>query len=870
MQFKLITMKYHLLLTVVFCFFLGIFSLHAQEILITGKAVEIGNSSGIPSVAILDSASGIGVLTNQDGVFSLKLSSGNGVLIISHISYEQHRLTYHLNSESFLNLGDIQLQPQLINLSEVNVISSFVTDRTTPLAFSTVNSKKIEQRIANQDYPEVLKFVPGIYATREGGGSGDNRLSLRGFQQENVAVMLNGVPVSSMENGLVYWSNWAGLADATEAIQVQRGMGASRIAMNSVGGTINIITKPAETLKGGFLRFSMADYGNQKTIFSISSGKLKNNTAFTFLGSHTSGPGYVDATYVHGWSYFLSFSFQPARKHKFIFTAMGSPERHGQRNYPMSIEDYKKNGIKYNSNWGIYNGQILNLSENFYHKPQLCLNYYFLPNARLSVTTSTYLSMGYGGGRFTEAFDYGKSTWSFRKNNQIDFDAIFTNNTIHNDSTNLDDGSVVYGYSKNILTHYRANHYWVGILSTLNYEVTPNVKLISGVHIRTFQSHLYEEINDLMGGRLWVDKYDWSPAGVAGRKQIKYVGDIINVNNYSSIFYSSIFSQLEYVRGPLTAFVATTVSGSAFTREDPQNYIVDPVSKTVNRYGFDMKMGCSYKIGINAQYGNLYSNIGFFTKEPYYKFIFVTYSNTVADNILNEKIKGAELGYVYDNERINARINFYSTLWNDKSVQTYENIQLNDSTLVKSNVTGLSALHMGAEIELTYTFCSTVQMSGVASLGNWKWNSDGVAQFTSNNEVVVAQMPVYTKGLFVGDAPQTQLGISFDYHNPLGLQFAIDFLWYDRLYANFDPANRTHSEDRTQPLELPAYSMLDVMLGYNFTAKQFPVILQLNCQNLFDKEVVLRCDDGPGHDMQTFKGFWSLGRTFNVSAKLSF
>ena len=60
-----------------------------------------------------------------------------------------------------------------------------------------------------------------------GGGYGDGRINLRGFNSENVAVLINGIPVNDMENGRVYWSNWAGLGDVTSSMQVQRGLGAS-------------------------------------------------------------------------------------------------------------------------------------------------------------------------------------------------------------------------------------------------------------------------------------------------------------------------------------------------------------------------------------------------------------------------------------------------------------------------------------------------------------------------------------------------------------------------------------------------------------------------------------------------------------------
>jgi len=844
--------------------------LQAQEMLVKGKIVDHNSGAEIPGVAIYDSISGIGTLSSFDGTFLIKLQSEVSLLWLSHISYKSIKIKIETNKKKIVNLGLIQLQTQSLELNAVNVISSFVTDRNTPLAFSTIQSRKIEQKIGNQDYPEVLKFTPGIYASSEGGGNGDSRLSLRGFQQENVAILLNGVPVSSMENGLVYWSNWAGLADATEAIQVQRGLGASRVAMNSVGGTINIITKPVSVKQGGFLRYSMADFGNQKTTLSFSTGKLKNNTAFTFLGSRTVGPGLVDATYVNGWSYFLNFSYEPNSRNRFIFTAMGSPEKHGQRNYPMSIADFEKYGVKYNANWGEYKSEVFNLSENFYHKPQISATHYYTMSPKAVLATSVYVSFGYGGGRYTETFNYGNSTWSFRKNNQIDFDAIFENNSTHDDSVMLQDGSSVKGYSKNILTHYRANHYWAGVASSLTYDINTSLKLISGIHFRRFKSHLFEEINDLMGGSFWVDQYAWSPSGVAGRKQIKYVGDQINVNNYSTISYSNFFGQLEYNVNSITSFLAASISGTGFRREDPQNYLVNPLSDLVLRSGFDIKSGINYKLGEKGKYGHLFANIGFYSKEPYYKFIFVNYSNAVANGIKNEKILGTELGYIYDNQFINLSVNCYNTLWRDKSMLTYENIQLNDTMLVRSNVTGLAALHKGIEIEFTWKLTYGIQFGSVASLGDWRWSSDAEAEFTNDNEVLVAKKPIYVKGLYVGDAPQTQLGFLFEYNSTAGIVFAADYLWYDRLFANFDPSTRTNASDQAQSYALPAYSMLDLMAEYSFVAKQFPIKLQINCQNVFDKEVITRGDDGVMHDASTFRGYWSTGRTFNISAKIEF
>ena len=35
------------------------------------------------------------------------------------------------------------------------------------------------------EFPEILNKTPGVYATKQGGGYGDSRISLRGFDQRN-------------------------------------------------------------------------------------------------------------------------------------------------------------------------------------------------------------------------------------------------------------------------------------------------------------------------------------------------------------------------------------------------------------------------------------------------------------------------------------------------------------------------------------------------------------------------------------------------------------------------------------------------------------------------------------------------------------
>ena len=90
--------------------------------------------------------------------------------------------------------------------------------------------------------------------------------------------MINGMPVNDMENGRVYWSNWAGLTDVVSAMQVQRGLGSSPLPISSVGGTINIVTKSTELSEGGKISVRTGNDNYLKTVVNYNTGKMDNGS----------------------------------------------------------------------------------------------------------------------------------------------------------------------------------------------------------------------------------------------------------------------------------------------------------------------------------------------------------------------------------------------------------------------------------------------------------------------------------------------------------------------------------------------------------------------------------------------------------------
>ena len=277
-------------------------------------------------------------------------------------------------------------------LDEITVTSNVIDiakERETPIAVSTISPAEISLKVGNLEFVEVMNNTPGVYATKQGGGYGDSRLSLRGFDQRNTSFLINGQPVNDMENGWVYWSNWQGLSDVASGIQIQRGLGASRLAVPSVGGTVSIFTKAAELKQGGSFAQSAGNDGYFKTTASYNSGKDANGWASSVLISRWMGNGYINQTQGEGYNYFAAVGYNPeGSDHSMNLSIIGAGQWHHQRDVWVSIRDYQHftadNGFKgdggdinrrWNTNGGMLNGEEFSMRRNFYNKPLATLNW---------------------------------------------------------------------------------------------------------------------------------------------------------------------------------------------------------------------------------------------------------------------------------------------------------------------------------------------------------------------------------------------------------------------------------------------------------------------------------------------------------------
>ena len=839
-------------------FIAGLFSLSAfgqTETVIKGTLKD-PSGEGVVGASVYIKGTQTGTVSNLEGSFRLKTSmQGEQTLVISSVGMITIEKPVTLDGGE-IELGRLTMESDAIGLVEVSVFANIAIDRKTPVPVSNIKPAEIIEELGTQEFPEILKSTPGIYATKQGGAFGDSRVNIRGFNARNSAVMINGVPVNDMENGWVYWSNWAGLSDVTRTMQVQRGLGAAKIALPSVGGTINILTKTTDAERGGSVNYGIGNDGYNKLGVTLSSGLTENNWATTVSLSKTAGDGYVDGTQFDSYSYYLNVSKIVNDDHRLALSLFGAPQWHGQRRTELPVSTYqdpKINSIRYNADWGYKNGQVFHINRNFYHKPMTILNHFWDVNDELNVLTAAYVSIGTGGGTgpLGEHKFYDPD---YLRENQPNVDRIVTEN--------IESGAAG---SETILRSSNNNHFWTGLLTNANYDMDW-LTLSGGVDLRYYKGEHYRDVVDLLGGQYYLDN-----SNINAPNRATGLGDKIDYYNDGLVLWEGVFGQAEAEMDNLTAFFSGALNNKSYSRIEYFLEEHDGSGAQTQWYhfpGFSAKGGANYNL---SPVHNVFMNTGFFVNQPSFRSVFYNYTNDANAEAPNEQVFSFELGYGFRSGIFSGNINAYYTTWKNKSRVIGYRVNGEDRF---SNLEGINALHQGIELDLTAKPIDRLRINGMVSLGDWRWMNNIVdARFFDDQNNLVATASVYIEDVHVGDAAQTTAALGADYELLRGLKLGFNYNYYDNLYADFDPEDRTAEPAdgiNMDAWKVPAYNLVDIYANYRFEIGNYDAALIGNINNLLDAEYISDAVDGPNHDWRTSEVYYGWGRSWSVSLRVNF
>ena len=207
---------------------------------IAGKVTIEGTGEALPNAAVYLEGTETGTYTKKNGSYIIKnVPAGFQTVTVSFVGYEQVSKEVEVKADETAMLN-FSLKVKAIELGGISVNATRAVTRETPIAFTDISQEDISNVYTTEDVPQLLSGVPGLFAAT--GGLGEGELKIRGFDQDKVQILINGIPVNDPESQQVYWSNWTGLSSNIKSVQVQRGAGSSMYGSGVFGGSVNIET----------------------------------------------------------------------------------------------------------------------------------------------------------------------------------------------------------------------------------------------------------------------------------------------------------------------------------------------------------------------------------------------------------------------------------------------------------------------------------------------------------------------------------------------------------------------------------------------------------------------------------------------------
>ena len=896
----------------------------AQKTRVYGVVKDASSGETLISANVLV-ADGQGVVTDFDGKYSIQVQNGTYTVKISYIGYEPTTREIKATGGQL----EVNFSLKTMTLNEVRVVADMALDRETPVAFSNIDPQKIKEELGGQDIPMLLNSTPGVYASQQGGGAGDARVTIRGFSQRNISVQIDGVPMNDMENGQVFWSNWFGLDGVTQRIQVQRGLGASKLAIPAVGGSMNILTAGISSKRKTEIAVTVGNNNLIRTNISFNSGRLEKGWGVTAAFAYDYQEGWVDATNASRFFYFLKLQKQIGN-HTLSVSGMGAPQNRAQRNRKEPIFIYDRAyaeklgvdlnfdtfttdprtgnyGRRYNPSWGYVtrdrnnpNAQLeaQSISENFYHKPIFNFKHFWAKD-KWAVSNIVYGSVGQGGGTGLNTNvgidDYGQMNLNgiYDANTEgsvfiAPYDTVFVNDTNQYKST---------GFIRANMN----NHYWYGLISTINRKINDSWDLSFGIDFRAYGVERYSTPYDLLGGDYAVIIPTTGQQLFDSDDVIKREGDVSGYRANSSVYTAGVFGQLEYKKDKFSGFVSLSGGNNSYIRKDQYRRrdlvlsdttlrevlgINDTVSYNGNEYTANSKeariatsdwvnyWGGTAKVGLNYNINdhmNVFVNGGAFFRPPTISDVYVGNTFDFVEGVSTEIMWGVELGYSIKYSRWAANLNAYNTVWENRS-ETIRTFVGGQPTIV--SLPNVGSVHRGIELDAVYKTPWFFDVEGLFSFGDWRWK--GVAEATSfNSEGGISNIDtVDVNGVRLGDAAQFQVAGSIKLKPTKGVYIKAQLTYFDNHYANFQATDLQNDNAGRQSWKIPAYYLLDIHAGWTIKLKKMDVSLRASVLNVIDNTYI---SDAQNNDTgwQTFDAtgatvFMGQGRRWTATVGIKF
>ncbi len=811
------------------------------------------------------------------GAKAMKVTDANGEFTFSRIPYGSYELLFKADGVE-LETVSVEVNQDVNTIEEVILTPPDVVSNNYNLDNSALSFEEAGGQDANsissgsQNISSVLNAARDAYLSAATFGWGQYFYRMRGYENDNNVLYLNGVPMNDLEEGGVFFNTWSGLNDVFRGRSVSLGLAPTEYNFGGIGLNTSLDATASNQRKGTRVTYTATNrsYRN-RLMLTHNSGLMKNGWAYSFSASRRwAQQGVVAGTYYDALAYFAAVE-KRFKKHGINLMVVGSQIRRGKSG-PATKEAFELAGTNYyNPYWGYQNGKVRNGREFNMHMPMFMLTHDYRFNSSTILNSAISFQTGESSTSGIDWYnaadprpDYYRYMPSYidspaatqasadqiRANPdqflQIQWDRMYESNYLNKKSGF---GRSLYILNENVEHSRKFN-------AAFNFEKVLNDHIVfySGLQLQSQRNHNFQRVADLLGGDYWVnvnqfaerqfpDLKDANLLNTKDKTIIKKVGDSYGYDYNVHFGKAAWFNQAVFTYNKFDFFGAVELGYTSFHRVGnflnglyPKNSFGK--SAVNNFFTYRGKGGVTYKIN-GRNY--LYANVAGGTRAPFVDNVIISprTRNLMISNPTTETMNTGEVGYLLRSPNIKGRLTLFLTdVKNASDIKRY--FGDDSASFVNMAMQGINKRYTGIEAGTEVKISPSFSLNLAAAFTQAFYTSRPYINIYSDNDTIQLQETtanaadtIYMKNFYVPAGPQTALQASLFYRSKKFWFASITFNYLANNWMDFAPTRRTtkavdlleqNSTEWTAVIaqqRIPAFYTVDLFGGKSFKVNKY-------------------------------------------------
>ena len=701
-------------------------------------------------------------------------------------------------------------------------------------------------------------------------------------------IYMNGVQVNNPENGRFSYSTIGGMNDAVRGKDDVSPFEGNNFSFSGMGGSSNYNLRASQMPAGHKVTLSGANRNyTLRAMYSYGTGLSKDGWAFFgTVGYRWSNmqTAAINGTFYNSLAYFLAAQKVINEKHSLSLATWGSPTERATAGASTDEAYWLANDYQYNPYWGYQGGKkrASRVVNNF--EPSVLATWDYNIREDMKLTTSFYFKLAkykstklnYSGTnphpdywkRFpsynydvwgrdgdynydADAFWTSYDNWQDSHYRQINFDELYFANT----QLNKIGADAIYWIEAR-----HNNHLMTNLSSTYDWNVGSGARFSAGIQLLSNRGSHYRTIDDLLGG----ENFHNTNTYLVGDFQETSTEAMYDVNHgYQRLIEGDrygydydlwnqdikLWTSYSIDRGNTHSFITGKMGGRRMWREGfMRNGLFQDNSygKSGKAHFLDggMKMGSTVNLGKGHA---LTAGLGYELRAPGAAVAFMCpeMNNDYVQDLRNEKVLSAELGYAISNKWFRLNLTGYYYYMHDGN--EWQQFYNDDSNSFSYNsLSGVKKEYAGVELGLKVRLTSSLDLVALGTYSEAKYTDNTTVNWMNSTSGEMNQDICHNDGMRVSGTPLAAASLGLNYRIKrwyLGLTGN----YYDRIYLSYSTnmryeknmmnAGRYHAGEYDVPAQAKGNGgfMLDASIGRQFYVFHHPLSVNLQLCNLTNR-----------------------------------